>query len=53
VPIDDDLDDLVTEIRHMKQCRSPHIVSYFGSFLYEESELWIVMELCEVSLLYI
>jgi serine/threonine kinase 3 len=45
VPIDDDLEDLITEIRHMKQCRSPHIVSYYGSYLNDDTELWIVMEL--------
>jgi serine/threonine kinase 3 len=34
----------------MKQCRSPHIVSYYGSYLHEANEeLWIVMELCEVG----
>uniref|UniRef100_A0A7S1VSI6 non-specific serine/threonine protein kinase n=1 Tax=Sexangularia sp. CB-2014 TaxID=1486929 RepID=A0A7S1VSI6_9EUKA len=49
VPINDDLDDLVKEIRHMKQCRSRHIVSYYGSYLHGSNELWIVMELCETG----
>ena len=33
----------------MKQCRSRHIVSYYGSYLHGSNELWIVMELCETG----
>jgi len=29
----------------MKQCRSPYIISYYGSY-FKENELWIVMEYC-------
>jgi len=45
VPIENDLDDIIKEIKIMKQCRSPYIVSYFGSY-FKDNELWIVMEFC-------
>ncbi|KAL6064718.1 non-specific serine/threonine protein kinase [Balamuthia mandrillaris] len=45
VVVDDDLDDLINEINIMKQCQSPYVVSYFGSY-FKDNELWIVMEYC-------
>mmetsp|Transcript_25181 Transcript_25181/g.22207 ORF Transcript_25181/g.22207 Transcript_25181/m.22207 type:complete len:98 (+) Transcript_25181:278-571(+) len=29
----------------MKECKSPHIVSYFGSYL-KDGQLWLIMEYC-------
>lgn len=45
VPVDEDLGELIEEINVMKECRSPYVVQYFGSY-YKEPELWIVMEYC-------
>jgi serine/threonine protein kinase len=45
VPIENDLNDLLNEIKIMKQCSSPYIIKYYGSY-YKESELWIIMEYC-------
>jgi len=45
VPVENDLDEILNEIKIMKQCRSPYIISYYGSY-FKDSELWIVMEYC-------
>jgi len=45
VPVDNDLDEILNEIKIMKQCRSPYIISYYGSY-FKDNELWIVMEYC-------
>lgn len=45
VPVENDLDEILNEIKIMKQCRSPYIISYYGSY-FKENELWIVMEYC-------
>lgn len=45
VPVENDLDEILNEIKIMKQCKSPYIISYYGSY-FKENELWIVMEYC-------
>jgi len=45
VPVENDLEEILNEIKIMKQCRSPYIISYYGSY-FKENELWIVMEYC-------
>lgn len=40
------------EIETLKQCESPNIVQYFGSFSRTARELWIVMEFCVGSSLH-
>lgn len=45
VPVDNDLEEIINEIKIMKQCKSPYIVNYFGSY-FKDQELWIVMEHC-------
>jgi len=45
VPVENDLDEILNEIKIMKGCRSPYIISYYGSY-YKDNELWIVMEHC-------
>lgn len=45
VPIDTDLHVLIKEVSIMKQCDSPFVVKYYGSY-YKNSNLWIVMEYC-------
>eukprot|EP01116_Phalansterium_solitarium_P005734 TRINITY_DN1769_c0_g2_i1.p1 TRINITY_DN1769_c0_g2~~TRINITY_DN1769_c0_g2_i1.p1 ORF type:complete len:515 (-),score=198.63 TRINITY_DN1769_c0_g2_i1:60-1604(-) len=45
VPVENGLEEIINEIRIMKNCRSPYIVSYFGSY-FKGNELWIVMEHC-------
>jgi len=45
VPVENDLDEILNEIKIMKQCRSSYIISYYGSY-FKENELWIVMEYC-------
>jgi len=46
VPIEEGLDEIMEEINFMKQCQSPYIVAYYGSFLRGDTELWIAMEYC-------
>lgn len=45
IPVENDLEEILNEIKIMKQCRSPYIISYYGSYI-KENELWIVMEYC-------
>jgi len=45
VPVENDLEEILNEIKIMKCCRSPYIISYYGSY-FKENELWIVMEYC-------
>ena len=40
VPIENDYENLLKEIQHMKQCQSEHIVKCFGSY-YFGGELWV------------
>eukprot|EP01095_Lingulamoeba_sp_RSL-Kostka_P011374 TRINITY_DN42_c2_g3_i1.p1 TRINITY_DN42_c2_g3~~TRINITY_DN42_c2_g3_i1.p1 ORF type:complete len:483 (+),score=190.62 TRINITY_DN42_c2_g3_i1:227-1675(+) len=46
VPIDEDLEELRKEINIMKECQSPFIVTYHGTFFKGVEEVWIVMEFC-------
>lgn len=48
---DDDLTALWREIRFLQVLRSPFVVSFIESFLYD-NELWLVMELCDGGSLY-
>ena len=48
---DDDLTALWREIRFLQVLRSPFVVSFVESFLYD-NELWLVMELCDGGSLY-
>ena len=45
VPIENDYEELLKEIEHMRQCESDAIVKYYGSY-YFGAELWIAMEAC-------
>src|SRR5690606_14463267 len=40
VPVENDLDEILNEIKIMKACRSPYIISYYGSYL-RDNELWV------------
>ncbi|KAG4101129.1 serine/threonine kinase 3 [Neocallimastix lanati (nom. inval.)] len=46
VPIEDDYNDIIKEINFMKSIICPQVVRFYGSFVKEDSELWIVMEYC-------
>jgi serine/threonine protein kinase len=48
---DDDLTALWREIRFLQVLRSPFVVSFVESLLYD-NELWLVMELCDGGSLY-
>ena len=48
---DDDLTSLWREIRFLQDLRSPFVVSFIESFLFD-NELWLVMELCDGGSLY-
>eukprot|EP01039_Chlorochromonas_danica_P000227 gene227-245_t len=48
---DDDLTALWREIRFLQVLRSPFVVSFIESLLYD-NELWLVMELCDGGSLY-
>ena len=45
MPVDTDLQDIIKDISIMKQCVSPYIVRYYGSY-FKNTDLWIVMEYC-------
>ena len=45
IPVESDLSDFKREIEILKQCRSPYIVAYTGSY-FKDGNLWIVMEYC-------
>ena len=39
---DQDFDEILKEIEIMKECESPYIVTYYGSFWKrEENEMWV------------
>ncbi|ORX83172.1 serine/threonine kinase 3 [Anaeromyces robustus] len=46
VPIEDDYNDIIKEINFMKSIICPQVVRFYGSFIKEDIELWIVMEYC-------
>eukprot|EP01135_Chromosphaera_perkinsii_P009931 Nk52_evm24s1967 gene=Nk52_evmTU24s1967 len=46
VSIENDLEDILKEIRILQQCESPYIVRYYGSYT-QGNDLWIVMEYCD------
>lgn len=48
---DDDLTALWREIRFLQVLRSPFVVSFIESFLFD-NELWLAMELCDGGSLY-
>ena len=45
LPVDTDRQDIIKDISIMKQCVSPYIVRYYGSY-FKNTDLWIVMEYC-------
>jgi len=45
VPTENDLSEVEKEIKILKQCKSPYIVDYHGSFK-KDKKLWIVLEYC-------
>jgi len=51
VPVESDLQEIVKEISIMKQCDSPYIVRYFGSY-FKDADLW-VKEIHQKSILFI
>lgn len=48
VPVESDLTDLHKEIAILRKCRSPYVVSYYGSYE-KDGDLWIVMEYCSAG----
>lgn len=50
VPISSDIENLKKEISILWECKSPHIVRYFGSYLKKSTgELWLVLEYCNAG----
>mmetsp|Transcript_11258 Transcript_11258/g.45785 ORF Transcript_11258/g.45785 Transcript_11258/m.45785 type:complete len:441 (-) Transcript_11258:111-1433(-) len=49
VPLDDDIEDLRHEVDVMKECKSPFIVNYEGTYFKDMQEVWIVMEYCSAG----
>lgn len=48
LPIDSDVSMLKREIKILRQCNSPHIVRYFGTYT-KDHDLWISMEYCNAG----
>ena len=48
VPISSDIESLRKEIQILKQCKCPHIVWYFGSYL-KGDDLWLILEYCNAG----
>ncbi|EDR21492.1 hypothetical protein EDI_062060 [Entamoeba dispar SAW760] len=42
-------DALKSEIDILKKCRSPNVVSYYGTIKIDENTLWILMDMCGVG----
>jgi len=45
VPVENDISEVEKEIKILKHCKSPYIVSYFGTYL-KDDKLWFVLEYC-------
>lgn len=45
VPTSGDISSLRREITILKECRSPYIVTYYGSY-FKDNNLWLIMEYC-------
>ncbi|CAD8209143.1 unnamed protein product [Paramecium pentaurelia] len=45
IPMVDEIENLVQEIKILKDCQHPNIVSFLGSY-YKDSNLWLIMEYC-------
>ena len=48
IPVEEDLTELMKEIKILEECHSDFIVSYHGSYL-KDAYLWIVMEYCDAG----
>jgi len=40
IAVENDLEDILNEIKIMKACRSPYIINYYGSYL-KDNDLWV------------
>jgi serine/threonine protein kinase len=50
VPISSDIESLKKEIAILRECKCPHIVRYFGSYLKKSTgELWLILEYCNAG----
>ena len=45
VPVENDISEVEKEINILRQCESPYIVSYYGSYN-KGSELWVSSLIC-------
>jgi serine/threonine protein kinase len=43
VPIDEEIEELRKEIDIMKECSSPFIISYEGTYFNENNEIWVCL----------
>lgn len=51
VPIDEDIEELRKEIDIMKQCTSPFIISYEGTFFKGFDEIWVIYFFFQINFL--
>lgn len=47
VPTNGDITSIKREISILKECKSQYIVQYYGSYLQNNNNLWLIMEYCE------
>eukprot|EP01080_Neovahlkampfia_damariscottae_P002831 gene2831-4238_t len=45
VKVEDDISEVEKEVKILKQCKSPYIVGYHGTYL-KNNKLWIALEYC-------
>jgi len=45
IPVSSDIESLKKEISILKQCKSPYIVQYYGSYM-KDNDLWLILEYC-------
>ena len=50
IPISKEIETVRKEIEILKECRSPYIVGYHGSYINtKEKDLWLIMEYCNAG----
>ena len=49
IPVQGDWEELKKEIKILRQCKSDFVVQYYGSYMTQDDDMWIVMEYCSAG----